>query len=162
MTFAEVYRFRRALDHLLEAPHWPADFSIVPFEPSRHAPLIHRMLEEGYANGGGSVAGFASWWSALITDAEYDPSLIFLVGNPSGAPVAVAICWTSAYVKDLVVITAARRRGLASNILRHIFHTFRKRGDSFVDLKVDAENRAAISLYRSVGMICIETLHVGR
>ena len=162
MPLAEVYRFRRALDRRPEEVRWPPGFSIVPFEPSRHGPLLHQTLKGGYGNGGGSVAGFDCWWSALTTDAEYDPSLIFLVDSGSATPVAVAICWSSAYVKDLVVALAARRQRLASNMLRHIFHIFRARGAGAVDLKVDAENRAAIALYRSVGMTCVETLRVPR
>jgi ribosomal protein S18 acetylase RimI-like enzyme len=160
VPLAEVYRFRRALNHDQEESRWPAGVSIVPFEPSRHALLIHRLLEEGYRNGGGRVAGFASWWSALSADAEYDPSLIFPVGDRSCAPVAVALCWTSAYVKDLVVARAARRQGLATNLLRHVFQVFRARGADAVDLKVDVGNRSAISLYRSLGMTCAETLWV--
>jgi ribosomal protein S18 acetylase RimI-like enzyme len=76
--------------------------------------------------------------------------------------VAAAICWSSAYVKDLVVATAARRRGLGSNLLRHLLHAFRARGAGAVDLKVDAANQAAIALYRSLGMARIETLHIER
>src|SRR5688572_26578841 len=124
MQLAEVYRYRRTLDRLADLPRWPAGYSVVPFAPAAHAPLIHRMLEEAYRNGGGSVADLASWWSALSADAEYDPSLVFLVGDRSGVPVAVAICWRSAYVKDIVVATVARRQGLASNLLRHVFHAF--------------------------------------
>jgi ribosomal protein S18 acetylase RimI-like enzyme len=160
MPLTEVCRYRRALDRLPDLPRWPTGHSVVPFVPEGHAPLVHRMLDEGYRNGGGRVADLASWWSALSTDAEYDPSLVFLVGDRSGVPVAAAICWSSAYVKDIVVATAARRQGLGSNLLRHVFHQFRARGAGAVDLKVDAANHAAISLYRSQGMACIETLHV--
>ena len=162
MLLAKVYRYRRTLDHLPDLPRWPAGYSVVPFAPAEHAPRIHRLLEEGYRKGGGHVADLAGWWSALSKDAEYDPALVFLVGDRSGAPVAAAICWSSAYVKDLVVATAARRQGLASNLLRHVFHAFRARGAHAVDLKVDAANRAAIALYRSLGMECIETLRVRR
>jgi ribosomal protein S18 acetylase RimI-like enzyme len=132
----------------------------VPFEPSHHAPSVHRLLEAGYADGGGSVADFDSWWSGLVNDAEYDPGLIFLVGRQSAAPVAAAICWSSAFVKDIVVAAGLRRRGLASNLLRHIFSVFRARSADAVDLKVHSNNCDAISLYRSVGMTCVETLHV--
>lgn len=160
MPLAGVYRFRRTLGGLPDVPRWRSSFSILPFEPTLHALLVYRLLEAGYANGGGEVAGFANWWSALSTDAEYDPGLVFLVGNQDGTPVAAAICWTSAYVKDLVVATGARRQGLATNLLYHIFHAFRRRGATAVDLKVKAENHAAIALYLSVGMTCVETLQL--
>jgi ribosomal protein S18 acetylase RimI-like enzyme len=119
------------------------------------------LLEEGYRGGGGRVSGLADRWSRLSTDAEYHPDLVFLVAGPSTAPVAAAICWTSAYVKDLVVARDARRQGLASALLRHVFQTFRARGADAVDLKVEATNDSAISLYRSLGMVCVETLHTG-
>jgi ribosomal protein S18 acetylase RimI-like enzyme len=151
MPLVEVYRYRRTLDRLPDVPRWPAGYAIVPFAPAQHAPVIHRMLEEGYRSGGGSVADLANWWSALSTDAEYDPDLVSLIGERSGAPVAAAICWSSAYVKDIVVAAAARRQGLASNLLRHILHAFHTRGARAVDLKVDAANHAAIALYRSLG-----------
>jgi ribosomal protein S18 acetylase RimI-like enzyme len=156
MPPARVHRFRRVLSDVPEAPGWPEGFSLVPFTPSRDARTIHALLVEGYRDGGGSVAGFTDWWSALNTDAEYDPDLIFLVANRSGAPAATAICWASAYVKDLVVAAAERRQGLASSLLRHIFWTFHKGGAGAVDLKVHAENHAAITLYRALGMTCVE------
>jgi len=156
----EVHRFRRVLSHAAEPAAWPAGFAMVPFVPSCHARAVHGLLAEGYRDGGGSVPGFAAWWSTLSSDAEYDPDLIFLLASPGGAPAAVAICWTSAYVKDLVVAAAERRQGLASSLLRHVFQMFRARGAGAVDLKVHAENQAAIGLYRSVGMTCVETLRI--
>jgi ribosomal protein S18 acetylase RimI-like enzyme len=156
----EVYRFRRALCHPVEAPRWPAGFSLVPFQPAHHAPSVHRLLEAGYANGSGRVADLDSWWRGLAGDAEYDPGLIFLVAGPGATPVAVAICWTSAFVKDIVVAASVRRRGLASNLLRHIFHVFQARGADAVDLKVHGDNRHAIAVYRSLGMTCVETLDI--
>ena len=161
MPSAAVYRFRRVLSDPPEAPRWPTGFSIVGFRPTRHAPFVHGMLEEGYRGGGGRVSGLADWWSQLSTDAEYHPDLVFLVADRSAAPVAAAICWTSAYVKDLVVARDARRQGLASCLLRHVFQTFHARGANAVELKVEATNDAALALYRSLGMVRVETLSTG-
>jgi ribosomal protein S18 acetylase RimI-like enzyme len=156
-----VYRFRHALSDPPEAPLWPTGFSVVSFQPSHHAALLHGMLEAAYRDGGGSVSGLADWWRTLTTDAEYQPGLVFLVARQNAAPVAAAICWTSAYVKDLVVARNARRQGLATCLLRHVFATFHARGASAVDLKVQATNDAAIALYRSLGMVRVETLRAG-
>ena len=161
MPSAVAYRFRRVLSDPAEAPRWPRGCSIIRFQPSHHAPLVHGLLEEGYREGGGHVSDLADWWRSLTTDAEYHPDLVFLVGNQSTAPVAAAICWTSAYVKDLVVARNARRQGLATCLLRHVFQTFHARGANAVDLKVEAANDAAIALYRSLGMVCVETLRTG-
>jgi GNAT superfamily N-acetyltransferase len=159
MPSAAVYRFRRVLSDLPEAPRWPTGCSIIRFQPSHHAPLIHGMFEEGYRDGGGHVSDLADWWDTLTTDAEYHPDLVFVVGSRSTAPVAAAICWTSAYVKDLVVARAARRQGLANCLLRHVFQTFHACGANAVELKVEAANDGAIALYRSLRMVCVETLH---
>ena len=151
-----VHRFRQVLSDPIDGPHWPGGFSTVPFDPSHHPRSVYSVLKDGYANGGGWVPDFDSWWSALARDAEYDPALIFLVGSQGATPVAVAVCWSSAFVKDIVVAADLRRQGLASSLLRHVFRVFRARGADAVDLKVHRGNSAAISLYRSVGMTRVE------
>jgi ribosomal protein S18 acetylase RimI-like enzyme len=156
----EVHRYRRSLSDLGDGPPWPADLPILAFDPARHARAVHGLLEEGYRHGGGSVPGHEAWWQALSTDAEYDPDLILLAADGHGTPVAVAICWTSGFVKDLVVDARARRRGLGSALLNRAFRTFADRGARAVDLKVHADNHAAIALYRSAGTAHVETLQV--
>jgi ribosomal protein S18 acetylase RimI-like enzyme len=98
------------------------------------------------------VADFRIWWDSLAADDEYDPELVFTAFDDAGRLAGVAHCWTTAFVKDLVVSPSHRRRGLGSSLLQHAFATFRSRGANAVDLKVEADNFAAISLYRSVGM----------
>ena len=152
MSLAKHHRFSRRLEGPQSPATWPSGFALLPFLPDKRAQSVHRLLEAGYAAGGGSVADFEPWWSSLSTDDEYDPELVFTVFDPAGELAGVAICWTTAFVKDLVVARMHRRMGLATNLLRHTFSTFRGRGAAAVDLKVEAGNIGAISLYRSVGM----------
>ncbi len=57
-----------------------------------------------------------------------------------------------AFVKDLAVHPAARRRGLGRALMLAVFQEFSRRGAVHVDLKVREENAAAQALYRSLGM----------
>jgi ribosomal protein S18 acetylase RimI-like enzyme len=151
-----VLRFSRSLSSPGIRFDLPAGFALAPFSPAEQAKAVHRLLLEGYSAGGGQVDVFENWWPSLSGDDEFDPELVFAVLDREQRLAAVAICWTSAFVKDLVVAREARRKGVASALLGEIFRTFRARGASRVSLKVHAENRAAISLYRSLGMDCVE------
>jgi ribosomal protein S18 acetylase RimI-like enzyme len=147
-----VLRFTRRLEAPQPPATWPAGFAARAFVPDTDAQALHRLLAQGYANGGGSVGDFESWWSALSADPEYDPNLVFTVHDQQGRLAGAAICWTSAYVNDLVASPSHRRRSLASSLLAHAFATFRALGASAVDLKAQADNSSAISLYRNLGM----------
>jgi ribosomal protein S18 acetylase RimI-like enzyme len=104
------------------------------------------------------VEPFAIWWPSLRGDSEYDPALCFVAANGQDDILGVAQCWTSAFVKDLAVVPAARRHGLGSALLCHAFRIFRDRGAAFLDLKVDADNPSgALRLYRSLRFEEIES-----
>ena len=134
----------------VEAPAWPAGFSCRTLLPE-DAPDVHRLLRLAYAQGRG-VAEYATWWAGLSGDSEFDPELCFLVFDAQGKLAGAALCWTSAFLKDLAVHPTARRLGLGGNLLRQVFRTFRERGAPAVDLKVEADNANAIRLYERAGM----------
>jgi ribosomal protein S18 acetylase RimI-like enzyme len=142
---------RRDLAGDLPEPLWPQGYEPRAFTEA-DAPEVHRLLELGYAGGGGEVGSFDAWWPALCEDPEYAPDLIFLAAR-GGEIVAVAQCWTTAFVKDLVVHPEHRRRGLAEALMTTVFAAFRSRGAAHVDLKVRIGNTAAERLYRRLGMI---------
>ena len=151
-----VLRMRIALPAGTAAPAWPDGFAVRTFRDD-DASALHALLVHGYRHGGGSVAPFAAWLPALTGDVEFDPELVVLA-EAAGGLAAASICWTSAFVKDLVVHESWRRRGLGEALLRRAFRTFEERGAHHVDLKVEADNPPAIRLYERVGMRVVERL----
>jgi ribosomal protein S18 acetylase RimI-like enzyme len=155
----EILRMRIDLRSEIPRPAWPEGSDVRAFHSS-DATRLHALLEHGYRNGVGSVDAFDVWLPALTGDSEFDPELCFLV-EAGDELVAAQICWTSAFVKDLVVHETWRRHGLGEALLRHAFRTFQERGASSVDLKVQAQNAPAIRLYERVGMRTVERLSDG-
>jgi ribosomal protein S18 acetylase RimI-like enzyme len=155
----ETLRMRIDLRGEIPQPAWPEGSHVRAFHPS-DATRLHALLEHGYRNGGGSVEPFDVWLPALTGDSEFDRELCFLV-EAGDELVAAQICWTSAFVKDIVVHETWRRHGLGEALLRLAFRTFQERGASGVDLKVQAQNVPAIRLYERVGMRAVERLTDG-
>ena len=81
-------------------------------------------------------------------DPEFDAGLCVCA---CGDRPPAALCWTSAFIKDLAVTPAARRQGLAEALLRHAFVVFRSRGASEIALKVENGNADALRLYHRLG-----------
>ena len=134
----------------LAPPAWPVGVRVRTYAPTDARPL-HGLLVHAYRHGGGEVAPFAAWLPRMTGDDEFDARLWFLAESETGLAGA-ALCWTSSFVKDLVVHESWRRRGLGEALLRHAFGELRRRGAGRVDLKVDARNDAARRLYERVGM----------
>lgn len=146
----KILRMRKLLNDPFDFPVWPADVYLTELNPDI-AREVHDLLTLGYQNGGGSVAPFADWWADLLSDAEFDASLCFLARDKQGI-VGVAQCWTSAFVKDLVVHPRRRNQGIGVSLLLHAYATFYHRGASTVDLKVEERNTSATRLYLKAGM----------
>jgi ribosomal protein S18 acetylase RimI-like enzyme len=96
----------------------------------------------------------------MTTDEEFDPQLWFLAES-QGMPVGAVLCWTSAFVKDVVVHESWRRRGLAEALLLRAFNALATRGATAVELKVEAANHSAVRLYERLGMQVVERLERG-
>jgi ribosomal protein S18 acetylase RimI-like enzyme len=149
---ARVKRLRRDLDEAVVPPTWPIGYRVRTFAAD-DAQAVHGLLEAGYAQGGGRVGAFEEWWPSLRNDEEFASDLCFLAIDGRQDIVGVAQCWTSAFIKDLVVHPLARRRGIASALLGSVFWELRRRGAQHVDLKVQVDNpTGAIRLYRTLGM----------
>ena len=147
-----LQRLRRDLTEAVAQPNWPPGYGVRRFTAD-DAPTVHHLLEVGYAQGGGHVGAFEDWWPSLRDDDEFATDLCFLAVDERHNIVGVAQCWTSAFVKDLVVHPLARRRGIAEALLRTVFLEFRRRGEKHVDLKVQVDNpTGAVSLYKRLGM----------
>ena len=155
VTEIRQLRMRRSLRESVGSLIWPDGVHLETFSESRAAE-VHALLELAYAGGGGAVDAFEEWWSSLSTDSEYSPDLCFPAYASEGAIVAIAQCWTSAFIKDLAVHPGWRRRGIGRALLLHVFHVFQERGALAVDLKVQTENPSgAVQFYKSLGMFQI-------
>ena len=147
----EVWRMRVELDAVpASAPAWPPGVRVRSYGDG-DAVRVHALLEQGYSLGGGRVEAFETWRREMTSDAEFDPRLWFLA-EADGELAGVALCWTSGFVKDLVVHERWRRRGIGEALLHHVMATFRARGARVVELKVESDNASAVRLYERVGM----------
>jgi ribosomal protein S18 acetylase RimI-like enzyme len=108
-----------------------------------------------YADGAGSVDELSRWWPALSSDSDYDPALCLLAGGAGGVLIGAAQCWTSGFLKDLVVRPDWQRRGVGRALLLQLFATLRARGISSVELKVHADNVSGRALYAQLGMTVV-------
>ncbi|MGG7646693.1 GNAT family N-acetyltransferase [Pseudomonas sp. ES4] len=141
---------RRNLAEVVPAITWPEGIVLSEYRPDL-AEAIHRLMELGYQEGGGRVPALDVWQQRFETDPEYDPSLCFIALDAEGI-VGVCQCWTSAYIKNLVVHPRAQDQGLGRALLLHAFNIFQQRREGFVDLKVLEDNLRAQRLYESAGM----------
>lgn len=141
---------RRDLAQAPEAIEWPATVRITEFTAD-NASEIHQLLMIGRQHGGGRVAEFQSWLDGFDSDPEFDRQLVFVVEDGLGI-VAVAQCWTSAFIRNLVVHPRAQGRGIGQRLLAHAFNVFHQRHEPHVDLKVMESNLTARRLYERAGM----------
>ena len=147
-------RMRKLLADLSPGPSWPAGFHIRSFVPS-DALALHTLLNQVFQDG--SDGPFESWWPRISGDSEFDPALCFLVSGPGETLVGAALCWSSAFVKDLAVRQDTRRLGLGRALMLHVFSEFRQRGATHVDLKTNlVSNAAAMRLYRDLSMVKVD------
>ncbi|WP_285432297.1 GNAT family N-acetyltransferase [Pseudomonas sp. fls2-241-R2A-110] len=144
---------RRNLAQAVPDITWPKGIVLVQYRPEL-AEVVHRLMETGYQEGGGRVPTLDVWQQRFETDPEYDPSLCF-IALESERIVGVCQCWTSAYIKNLVVHPQAQGLGLGRALLLHAFKVFQDRREGFVDLKVLEDNLRAQRLYESAGMYVV-------
>ena len=138
----------------IQVPVWPDGFVLRTFETA-DAPDVHALLTSVFDDG--DDGPFDEWWPRVSGDAEFDPNLFFLVHDASGRLAAVALAWTTAFLRDLAVAPEARRLGLAEALMWHIFGVFQQRGAVHLDLKTNTvENADALRLYIRLGMVEID------
>ncbi|KQN74774.1 hypothetical protein ASE94_00055 [Devosia sp. Leaf64] len=142
---------RKFIDHELTALP-VAGVNIGRFDEARHRLQAHLLLHSAYSNGLGYVPDVDPWWKGVSSDEEFDPALLTVAENESGEVIGFLHAWDSGFVKDVAVAASARRRGIGTALLNDIFHAFKRRGASRVDLKVMSTNYAAIALYKAAGM----------
>ena len=141
---------RRTFSQAPENPVWPDTLRVTTL-CADNTFAVHQLLLLGRQHGGGRVSDFDSWLDSFETDPEFDPHLVFAVHDQSGV-VAVIQCWTSAFIRNLVVHPRARGKGIGRHLLAHAFRTFYQRREHHVDLKVMENNLTARRLYERAGM----------
>lgn len=146
----DFLRLQRNLTALVPSPAWPDGARLAPFDVA-DVKAIHTLLQRAYANGfGGVAADWLGWWEALRADSEFSPELC-LVAKAGDDVVGFCLCWTSSFVKDLVVSPEWQGRGLGAALLATAMEALRQRGASEVGLKVVTGNAGARRLYERMG-----------
>ncbi|HEV7275271.1 MAG TPA: GNAT family N-acetyltransferase [Devosiaceae bacterium] len=135
-------------------PQWPPGVVLSSFH-EEDAPACHVLLLRGYAEGGGEIsASFDEWWRATASDPEFDPELLFLAKTSDGVLAGLALCWTSGFVKDIVVEPAHRRQGVGEALLLEAFGVLQRRGHSRIGLKLPSDSPyGARRLYDRLGFV---------
>lgn len=160
-----------AVRHLLElrldlhapppAPRWPADVTVRTFRPGEDDEVLWRTHQAAFADVPTHLPIDRDDFLADRTPAA-DPGLVLLAehAHPEPEVIAVAVCRAGTevaaeegWVRDLGVLPAWRRHGVAMALLRAAFARFRERGLTGVALEVDDVTLdGAVALYRRAGM----------
>ncbi len=153
MSETFCFLMRRDLSQDVPAIEWPNGIELTTYSAER-ASAVHELMQIGYREGGGRVPALDVWQQQFENDPEYDPALCFIASDADGV-IGVAQCWTSSYIKNLVVHPRAQGRGLGRALLLHAFKAFQDRREGFVDLKVLESNQRAQRLYEMSGMYVV-------
>jgi ribosomal protein S18 acetylase RimI-like enzyme len=124
----------------------------------RLAPDCRELMNDVYgASEGEAPTPFAQWWQQLLADSEFEPALCRAA--VSGDRV-VGYChgWRVPFIKDLVVASAWRKRGLASAMLTQLITDYDRREAASIDLKTNVDNLTAQRLYRRFGFEDVERI----
>lgn len=147
---ADYILLRRDLTVPIPPAQWPAGVRRVAFDVA-DAMAIHTLMQRAYAGGFGSVVPvWLDWWEALRADSEFDRGLCF-VAKRDDEVVGFCLCWTSSFIKDLVVAPEQQDRGIGEALLLTAMAALQERGALNVQLKVVATNAGARRLYARLG-----------
>jgi mycothiol synthase len=138
-----------------DRPVWPAGITVRTMQSAQDERLVYATKEEAFADHWGHVpVSFEDWAQAVLRSDGFDPALTFMAfdGNEV-AGVVVNRHRDIAWVWQLAVRSAWRKRGLGLALLLHSFNEFYQRGDRAVGLGVDAQSlTGATRLYEKAGM----------
>jgi mycothiol synthase len=149
-----------------EVPQWPEGIVPDTFDPNRDLLAAALASREAFQDHFGFVASsieteLEQTRHYIDSDPDFEPMLWFFARAVNdGAVVGLCLCApadagdrTTAYVQNLGVRPAWRRRGLGRALLLHAFGQIHRRGIGKVALHVDMQSlTGATRLYESVGM----------
>lgn len=147
---ARHYWLMRRELHDAPAPAWPEMLKQVALS-LENAANVHELLVSSERDGGGHVADFDTWLHSFEHDPECDPGLCLIVEDQQGI-VAVAQCWSSAFIRYVAVHPRVRRQGIGRLLLQQAFALFARRDEGWLDLNVMENNLPARRLYEQAGM----------
>lgn len=138
-----------------DRPVWPAGITTRAMRLNHDERVVHATIEEAFADHWGHVSRSPEdWEQAVLRSDDFDPALTFMAFD--GAEVASVVVNRRrdiAWVGQLAVRRAWRKRGLGLALLRHVFNEFYQRGDRVVGLGVDSQSQTgATRLYEKAGM----------
>jgi mycothiol synthase len=138
-----------------DQPAWPRGITLRTMRPGHDERVVHATIEEAFADHWGYVPrSFEDWEQVVLQSDGFDPALTFMAfDGHEVAGVVVNRHRDIAWVGQLAVRRAWRKRGLGLALLLHSFNEFYQRGDRAVGLGVDAESQTgATRLYEKAGM----------
>lgn len=100
---------------------------------------------------------FTNPWSRESLEWELrnsDVTHIYVLRLDDGTIVAFCVCWiifNELHINTVAVAPAARRRGLATVLLKHVMAEAAARAVTRATLEVRASNTAALKLYEALG-----------
>ena len=137
-------------------PVWPEGISVRTLIPGQDERTVHRIIQDAFSDLAHRIyQPFEEWEQWAIKRNDFEPSLVFLV-MAREEPVGTALCYNypeEGWVRQIAVLRQWRGRGIALQLLYHIFGEFYRRGIHRVGLIVDSQNATgAIRLYERAGM----------
>jgi len=154
----ETWRMWRTLEGDVPTPQWSEDLTVRTYTAD-DGEAVHALLDEMYGGWDRDyVARSHSDWLAFMTEHdEFDPALWFLVERDT-ALLGCALHWRESrgdgWVKDIVVRSEERGRGIGTALLQRGLAASKERGAARVGLKVDSSNpTGAPRLYAQNGFV---------
>lgn len=147
------------------APVFPDDIRVVTFADYPNVEAFATAVKVGFADHRGAAADTPMQYyidriTTVMKESIFDPTVWWLALGENDTPAAVCNCFNeaeefpnTAYVQQLAVVPAFRRKGLGLALLHHAFGEFYRRGLDGVSLGVDGASLTnAVALYERAGM----------
>ena len=150
------WRMRIDFDESLPQPQPLSGITIRPYQPGdereAHAVICEAFREIPLQ----PIRTFEEWHTAVFTHTAFDPAIFYvaLAGTQIVGVVHGRLYPDDpGHISQVAVARSYRRRGIARQLLLHIFPAYRQRGTTWVELDVAAANpTGAHECYANVGM----------